>query len=146
MNTSPPPRLPRVIVADDHEWILQILVQVVQQTLPHAEIVAVENGRQALLAYETQKADFVVSNHMMPEMDGPTLVRHLREVAPDLPILMVSVKPESRADAMEAGANWFLSKPQITEQMPGLLRDHLGSKAGFPPPDPDYPGGMLAVA
>ena len=37
---------------------------------------------------------------------------------------MVSVHPEVKKDAMEAGANWFLTKEQIMEQLPRLLREH----------------------
>lgn len=45
----------------------------------------------------------------------------MRQQAPELPILMVSVQAEARKDAVEAGANWFLSKEQIMEEMPKLL-------------------------
>ena len=134
MTTSHPSSRPRIILTDDHEWILQILVKLVEQTLPRAEIVAAESGLDAFEAYERGGADFVVTNHLMPEMDGPTLIRRLRAQAPDLPILMVSADPENKADAREAGANWFLSKKQITERLPGLLRRYTGSGrslAGF---------------
>ena len=124
MNVPPSDRPARVIIADDHEWILQVLVQVVQDTLPTAEVVAVEDGLQALEAYRQGGCDFLVSNHLMPHMDGPALVRQVRAQAPDLPILMVSVKPEAKAEALAAGATWFLAKEQITEHLPGLLRQH----------------------
>lgn len=124
MTTPPFSRVPRVIVADDHEWILQILVAVVRQTLPTAEVIITENGLQALEAYRQGGADFLVTNHQMPEMNGMELIHQIREHQPDLPILMVSVHPDARKDAMAAGANWFLSKMQITEKMPALLRLH----------------------
>ena len=130
MATSRPLRIPRIIVADDHEWILQILVSVVHETLPEAEVIATVNGLEALRAYEAGGADFLVTNHQMPEMNGMTLIQRVRQVEPALPILMVSVKPEARADAMAAGASWFLSKEQIMEQMPPLLLRYTGSLAG----------------
>ena len=111
-------------MADDHEWIRQILVRVVYETFPAAEVIATENGVQALQAYEQGGADFLVTNHNMPEMDGPTLTRRVRGQAAGLPILMVSVKPEAKVDAEAAGANWFLSKEQIIEHLPALLRQH----------------------
>lgn len=114
----------RVIVADDHEWILQILVDVVRQTLPEAEIAIAHDGLQALHAYRTAGATFLITNHFMPNMDGMGLIREIRQADADLPILMVSVHPEARADAMAAGANWFLAKPQIMEEMPPLLLQH----------------------
>ena len=125
-----PPRLSRIIVADDHEWIRQILVDVVRQTLPTAEIVATEDGAQALVAYRQGGCDFLVTNHCMPHLDGEGLIRTLRPAAPDLPILMVSVKPEAKADAMSAGANWFLTKEQIVEWMPPLLLQHVRANGG----------------
>ena len=112
----------RIIVADDHEWILQILVQVVREALPAAEIVASEDGVEALAAFEEGGADFLISNHRMPNMDGPTLVREARQRAPELPILMVSVHPEVKAEALAAGANWFLTKEQIPVELAKLLR------------------------
>ena len=116
----------RIIVADDHDWIRQILVDVVRQTLPDAEIVATEDGAQALEAYRSGGCDFLVTNHAMPRLDGPGLTQTVREQAPHLPILMVSVKPEAEVDAMEAGASWFLTKEQIMEHMPPLLLRHAG--------------------
>ena len=121
MQPSTPAHRPRVIVADDHEWILRILTQVVQDTLPKAEVVSVEDGQQALEQYQRGNCDFLVTNHQMPRMDGATLIRLVRAQAPDLPILMVSVKPEVKPGALAAGANWFLTKEQIMEYLPPLL-------------------------
>ena len=115
---------PRIIVADDHAWIRKILVKVIQEAVPAAEVIATENGLEALPAYEQGGANFLVTDHHMPEMDGAVLTRQVRSQAPDLPILMVSVQPEAKADAKEAGATWFLSKDQIMEHLPPLLLQH----------------------
>ena len=125
MNLKAPVESMRVIVADDHEWILSILTQIVQETLPAASIIAVADGQQALNAYRQGGCQFLVSNHQMPHMDGPTLVRQVRAQAPDLPILMVSIKPEVKMEAMAAGANWFLAKEQLMEHLPTLLRRNV---------------------
>ena len=117
---------PRIIIADDHEWIRHILVDVVRQTLPTAEIIATEDGLQALRAYRDKGCDFLISNHSMPQLDGEGLIRAVREQAPMLPILMVSVRPEAKLDAMTAGANWFLLKEDIMERMPPLLLHYTG--------------------
>ena len=116
----------RIIVADDHEWIRTILVNVVTDTLPAAEVIAVEDGLQALEAFQQGGASFLVSNHSMPRMDGAALVSKVREQAADLPIVMVSAQPEAEIDALEAGANWFLRKEQIMEHLPRLLHQHVG--------------------
>ena len=124
MNLSEPVRSPRVVVADDHEWIRQILMQIARETLTRAEVVETVRDLESLEAYRSGPCDFLVTNHAMPGMDGMTLIRAVREQSPGLPILMVSVHPAAGKDAMEAGANWFLTKDQIMERMPPLLRGH----------------------
>ena len=115
---------PRIIIADDHEWIRQILVQVVHQTLPAAIVVETKDGVEAFRAYQNGPCDFLVSNHCMPNMDGMTLIRNVRKKEPDLPVLMVSSNSDAKEDALAAGANWFLPKEQIMEFMPQLLLGH----------------------
>ena len=63
-------RLPRIVVADDHEWIRLILVQVARETLPLAEVVEANDGQQALEACRRGPCDFLVTNHAMPRMNG----------------------------------------------------------------------------
>ena len=134
MEDHPPPssasaKPPRVIVVDDHEWILEIAVEIVRQTLSQAVIVTAKDGLEALGKFQSGGADFVVTNHHMPHMDGATLIHELRALAPDLPIVMISVNPDAKYDAMAAGADWFLTKEQLMEKMPPLLLTHL---LGYP--------------
>ena len=127
MSTPAAVRPPRIVVADDHEWIRQILVEVTRQTLPLAEVVETADGQQALEACGSGPCDFLITNHAMPRMDGTELIRNVRADSPDLPILMVSIHPSVNHEALEAGANWFLTKEQIMEYMPPIL---LGNTRG----------------
>ncbi len=129
MAEPPLPRAPRIIVADDHQWIRQALVRMVIETLPTAEIIEAADGLEALQAYQQGGADFLVTDHQMPRMDGMTLVRRVRETAPNLPTLMVSVNADARTDALAAGATWFLSKEEIGARLPELLRGHASSSS-----------------
>ena len=118
---SPPLRAPRIIVTDDHDWIRIILVRVVQLTLPAAEVVETNDGLEAFKAFQSGGCQFLVTNQAMPHLDGPSLIRRVRLTAPDLPVTMVSSTMGARAEAMAAGANWFLGKEQIMEHLPRLL-------------------------
>ena len=115
----------RVIIADDHEWILNILTQVVRDTLPAGRWSLSRMAKRLSMPTARTDAIFLVSDHLMPHLDGPTLVRSVRALAPGLPIVMVSAKPDVRAEALAAGANWFLAKDQITEHLPRLLREYI---------------------
>ena len=124
MKESRPDSAPRIIIADDHKWIRQALLRMVVQTLPDAEPVVVEDGLEALRAYQQGGADFLITDYRMPCLDGVALIRRLRETERRLPILLVSVQPEVRAAALAAGASWFLNKADIPEGLPELLRRH----------------------
>ena len=116
----------RIIVADDHEWIRAILTDVVHQTLPTAEVLVTADGLEALVAFQTGECDFLVSNHRMPHMNGPSLMRHVREESPTLPIVAISTNLHERSEAILAGANWFLMKEEIMEFLPNLLLIYAG--------------------
>ena len=127
MNNLHPARPPRIVVADDHEWIRQILVQVARQTLPLADVVETDDGQQALEACRSGPCDFLITNHAMPRMGGAELTRTMRAESPELPILLVSIHPSVKEEALTAGADWFLTKEQIMEHMPPIL---LGNTRG----------------
>ena len=125
MCSTPPSPVPlRILVTDDHEWIRRIAVEIVRQTLPDADVVEKEDGLQALEAFQREKCDFLVTNHHMPHMNGMTLIREVRKQVPDLPVLMISIDPDAKSDAMAAGADWFLTKEELMERMPPLLLHH----------------------
>ena len=124
-QASPPPV--RVLVVDDHEWIRDIAVEIVRQTLPEAEILVTSDGLGALQSFQNGGADFVVTNQCMPHMNGAELTRELRRQAPELPILMISMDTSAKSDAEAAGVNWFLTKDQLLEGLPPLLLGALAS-------------------
>jgi len=53
-------------------------------------IVTASNGHDALERFTPQKFDLVVTDYKMPRMDGIELIGHLRNLAPDLPIILIS--------------------------------------------------------
>ena len=112
-----PSRLLRVLLAEDHP-VNQRLVQLI--LADHvAELVMVEDGVQAVAAFEAQTFDLVLMDMQMPGMDGLSATRALRAVeaarpsAPRTPILMLSANAmaEHREAAREAGADLHLAKP-----------------------------------
>ena len=72
--------------------------------------------------------DLMISDVVMPSMDGPTMVRHARQVLPDLPILFMSGYAEEqlrRSIAIDNVA--FLPKPFSVQQLGQAARDALGA-------------------
>ena len=107
----------RVLLAEDHP-INQRLVQLI--LADHVtDLVIVDDGAQAVAAFETRSFDVVLMDMQMPGMDGLTATRALRTIEaarPTIartPILMLSANAmaEHRDDARAAGADLHLAKP-----------------------------------
>jgi PAS domain S-box-containing protein len=77
-----------VLVADDNPDVLELSVSMLQQL--GYEAVAVASASAALEAVDTQSFDLVISDIVMPGMDGTALARAIRARKPDLPVLLVT--------------------------------------------------------
>jgi two-component system cell cycle sensor histidine kinase/response regulator CckA len=103
------------------------------------KVVTATNGEEALEQLEAHEAfDLLISDVVMPTMDGPTLVRHAREQYPDLPILFMSGYAEEQLrKSIDIARVAFLPKPFSVQQLAEAARAALAPKQGAegrPPP------------
>jgi CheY-like chemotaxis protein len=101
----------RVLLVDDEPTLRRLF----RRTLLKAghEVVEAANGTTAIALAQDGAFDAVVSDIRMPDMDGIELLRRLHELAPDLPVLLVSGSPDliDRLDGLPYGAFEYLTKP-----------------------------------
>ncbi|HZH07902.1 MAG TPA: SpoIIE family protein phosphatase [Lautropia sp.] len=101
-----------VLVADDDPLVAEYLVMAAEDLGCRAE--AVTDGQAALARLRADPFDVLISDWMMPEMDGVELIRHARaEQERYLHIIMMTARGEERTirTALDAGADDFLYKP-----------------------------------
>ncbi len=86
------------------------------------QVVEAADGKEALEKMELSPVQLIVTDVMMPRLDGYGLVRALRQAGDDTPILMVTVKDslEDKRTGFHAGADDYLTKPVDFEEL--LLR------------------------
>lgn len=86
--------------------------------------VAAFNGEEALELMEKQNFDLVISDIMMPCVDGYELTRQIREYYPEIPVLMISAKAgfEDKRYGFMAGIDDYMVKPVNLNEM--ILRIH----------------------
>jgi signal transduction histidine kinase/ActR/RegA family two-component response regulator len=106
----------RVLLAEDHPTN-QKIVQIILDSVG-AELLIVENGRQALEALEAATFDVVLMDMQMPEMDGLTATAALRDREASTgqrrtPVIMLTANAldEHKRSSHDAGADFHLSKP-----------------------------------
>jgi len=103
---------PLILLADDDPEILALLKDFLESDY---SIIFAENGLDAYLKVLSDKPDLIVSDVMMPEMDGIELCRKLRENfdTSHLPIILLAAKAEigDRILGLKAGADSYIPKP-----------------------------------
>lgn len=105
-------RLAKILLADDNADMRDY----VRRLLSSSYIVqTVADGVSALAAIANNPPDLVITDVMMPEMDGFELLRSLRShsTTQDIPVIMLSARAgeEARIEGLEAGADDYLIKP-----------------------------------
>jgi signal transduction histidine kinase len=107
-----PERGARILVADDNADLREYLTRLLA---PPYQVEAVSDGVAALAAVRAAPPDLVLSDVMMPRLDGFGLLRALREdpATRALPVILLSARAgdESRIEGLEAGADDYLLKP-----------------------------------
>jgi DNA-binding NarL/FixJ family response regulator len=101
---------PRVLLADDHQMLLDALKRVVE---PRCEVVGmVSDGRALLTAAAKLQPDIVVLDIAMPQLNGLDAARHLKPALPKLKLIFMTMNedPDLVGEAFRAGASAFLLK------------------------------------
>ncbi|MEY3601979.1 MAG: hypothetical protein RL169_1223 [Armatimonadota bacterium] len=105
--------MPRILVTDDEPNIVRLIqVNLERQGF---QVETANNGAQALEKIRANRPDLLVSDVMMPEMDGFELLSNIRRdpVLENLPVIMLTAKAQDR-DVLEGytrGADMYLTKP-----------------------------------
>ncbi len=91
------------------------------------QVLDAPGGETALevLKAHGQAPDLVVTDVIMPEMDGPTLATHIREMYPDVPIIFVSGYTEDKFKGQFGENTYFLPKPFTLQQLAAKVKDVL---------------------
>src|SRR5437879_11007740 len=100
----------RVLVVDDEQSLRKVLAATLQRE--GYEVQVASDGEEALGALDRDGADVVVTDLVMPKMDGLSLLRKVVSSHPDVPVIVVTAhgRIDSAVEAMKAGAFDFVTK------------------------------------
>ena len=116
---------PTVVVTEDHPGCLETICNLIEQDY---EVVAVAtDGKTGLHAALTSRADVVILDISLPELNGIAVAREIRRRGLNSKILFVTVheEPEFRESAFLAGANGYVFKSQMTADLTLALKEIL---------------------
>ncbi|RLL45327.1 response regulator [Oceanobacillus piezotolerans] len=102
----------RILIVDDAAFMRMMIKDIL--TKNGYEVVGeAQDGQEAVDKYNDLKPDLVTMDITMPEMDGITALKQIRQVNPDAKIIMCSAMGQQAMviDAIQAGAKDFIVKP-----------------------------------
>ena len=111
----------RVLVVDDEQNLRKVLAATLVRE--GYEVQVASDGEEALAALDRDGADVVVTDLVMPKMDGLTLLRRVVAEHPDVPVIVVTAhgRIDRAVEAMKAGAFDFVAKPFETVELKAII-------------------------
>ncbi|MCT2400714.1 ATP-binding protein [Novosphingobium mangrovi (ex Huang et al. 2023)] len=119
----------RILLVEDEDPVRMVAER--SLTRQGYEVTSARDGEEGLiLVEEGGEFDLVVSDVVMPTMDGPAMARKIRKIAPELPVLFMSGYAEEQLRKEIGIANaWFMPKPFSVQQLSEKVGDVLARTA-----------------
>jgi CheY-like chemotaxis protein len=90
---------------------------------PAAELREAADGYEAVQLVEEFQPDVILMDARMPRMSGLEAVRYIKGKSPHIKIIVLSMYTDIKAEALEAGADAFISKSESPEKIRETLRN-----------------------
>jgi two-component system, cell cycle response regulator len=122
--------LPTILLVDDEEEILEFLERILRSKYT---ILKAENGREALKILATEAVHLVVSDVMMPEMDGFELCKMIKSnfEYSHIPVILLTAKNtiQSKVEGLELGADAYIEKPFSKEHLLAQIASLIANRS-----------------
>lgn len=108
----------KILIADDATFMRMMLKDI----LSHAgfiTLIEAKNGREAINLFKVEKPELILLDVTMPDMDGLRALEEIKEINPDVKIIMCSSmgQEEIVSECFEKGADDFIMKPFKPERV-----------------------------
>ena len=109
----------RIFIADDHAIVRKGLKQLLLEHYPFAEIGEAGNAQTLIAEVMNKEWDVVICDMNMPGRSGLDALQQIKEIAPRLPVLIMSMYPEDQyaLRVLKAGASGYLGKETVHDDL-----------------------------
>mgnify|MGYP000871433931 CR=1 FL=1 len=121
--------VPKLLIVEDNELNLELLLSVVEGIAVPVTILTARDGGQGWQLFKEEKPSIILLDMHLPEIDGFTLARKVKMVAPDTIIvgLTALAMVGDKERVLDAGCDYYRSKPIKVKE----FRDFLGTILGL---------------
>ena len=107
----------KILISDDSKLLRKKLREDLEKL--DCEVIEAENGKEAVMRDLQDKPDGVILDIVMPEVGGIEALQVIKEVNPDIPVIMLSSAgtPQKLMETLKLGALDFIQKPYTSAQI-----------------------------
>jgi DNA-binding NtrC family response regulator len=116
----------KVLIVDDEVDYLTLMKEYIEYW--GYEVILAQAGKEALVKIDQENPDIIILDYMMPEMSGITVLKEIRKLSWDLPVIMFTAHPDIKniQGAAELGVSFFVPKMHDDSlNIQGVLRTAL---------------------
>jgi two-component system, OmpR family, KDP operon response regulator KdpE len=114
----------RVLVVDDEPGVLRFIR--ISLALAGYDVITTTSGEEGLKLVDSAKPDIMFLDILMTPMTGFEVLAKLREFS-NLPVIVFTAMSDTGDKALKQGANGFIAKPLLPEQLVRIIEDTLDS-------------------
>lgn len=113
----------KILVADDNQEMREYLKEVLQ----NYEVIEASNGKEAINIIQNEEVDALVTDYMMPYVDGYELVQWVKNNHHNLPVIVVTARADtgSKLKVLSLGIDDYLTKPFVEDELIFRLKHSL---------------------
>ncbi len=122
----------KILICDDEEGIRESLKLILEKDY---DLAFATNGNEAINTLKKNPIDIVIMDIKMPRIDGIETIRKLKELQPNLKILIASgyKSAETAQEAVKAGASNYIVKPFERKEVLTAVQKLISSSVSSPP-------------
>src|SRR5580658_7030102 len=120
----------KILIADDHAVMKQLIKKALSTDYPSGQIVEVKDGQELVTRVLADQWDLVISDISMPVMTGLEALEEIRKHAPNLPVIILSSHFDEAyvRYAAKAGASAYVHKFRMHEDLSRTIRRVMGER------------------
>ncbi len=117
----------KILLVEDEQIILETMGDDLREA--GFDVVEARNGLEGIRQFKSGSIDLVISDLMMDEMDGFEVLKEIKKISPNTPVIIITGYPSNKVakQALMMGASDIIIKPSDMEEIFHTIRRHIQS-------------------
>jgi len=116
----------KILVVDDEESIHLLYREELEEE--GYEVISAMTGEEGLKLFQEEKPDLVILDINMPGMDGIEVLRQMKQMQPDVPVILSSAYPEYKQDLASWASDDYIVKSFNLDELKNSVKRHLKAR------------------